>query len=192
MRIMSSRRLSLSVGIGIAILVAGLGGGALGATAENGSVLLRTGRMGRYLWSSSIEVPEVRSEREAGLICLEITMLEPTASGGAEGQSDANCASSPSRQPMTESISGGYGGKARSVLAMLFPPAVRTVRLKLRGEPMRTLHAGHVNARGPIDEPSIPVAFAVQGVLGRVCIERITGLNANGAAVSTLGRRACV
>jgi hypothetical protein len=148
--------------------------------------------MGHYQWSSSIEVPEVRSEREAGFICLEITMLEPTASGGAEGQSDANCAQPPSQQPVTESISGGYGGKVRSVLAMLFPPAVRTVRLKLRGEPMRTLHAGHVDARGPVGEPSIPVAFAAQGVLGRVCIERITGLNVDGAAVSILGRRACV
>jgi hypothetical protein len=174
------------------IVLAGVSGIAFGATTSEGLVYLRAGHMGRYHWSAAAELPENQRERDAGEVCPEITMIEPTAAGGLEGQSAASCGPPPSSRPSTEYISGGYGGTVRSVLAVLFPPEVRKVKLKLRGHPRRLLRAGHVKVQDPDAAGPIPLAFVVQGLVGRVCIESIDGLDSAGEVVSTLGRQACV
>jgi hypothetical protein len=154
-------------------------------------VFLRSGQMGRYLWSFYVELPESEEERAAGRVCPTVSMLEPTGSGGAEGQSSSSCAAPPSGRPTVEYESGGSGGGTKSVVAVLLPPAVRDVKLKLRGEAVRTLRAGHASVPGSEGRPSIPLAFAAKGIVGRVCIESIEGISAGGAVVSRLGRQHC-
>ncbi len=39
--------------------------------------------------------------------------------------------------------------------------------------------------------PRVPLAFAAKGIVGRICIDRVTGINAAGKVVSTLGRQRC-
>jgi hypothetical protein len=177
--------------IALVCLMAVASGAAAAESASSGAVLLRTGHMGRYSWSAALELPEGLGERKAGRVCPVLTMVEPTAAGGWEGQSSASCAPPPTEQPTVEYLSGGYGGTVRSALEVLFPPEVQQVELKLQGSPMRVLRAGHTKLGDPEFGRSIPLAFVVQGLTGRVCIEQLSGKDSTGAVVSKLGRRPC-
>jgi hypothetical protein len=167
-----------------------MAGNAASADANEGWVGLRAGQMGRYLWFSAAELPESESEREAGQICLEISMVEPAASGRAEGQSVASCGAPPQEGPTIEHLSSGNGDAGRTVFAVLLPPQVQRVQMKLRGEPRRTLRAGHASLPAP-REGRISFAFVSLGVVGPACLEGVEGWDAEGTVVSTLGRQAC-
>lgn len=163
---------------------------AMAATEEE-YVALRSGHMGRFEWSAGIESAEGAGERKAGDLCLYISVLEPTASGG-EGQLIANCGPPPTMQPTTEFESGGsYEGRLKSVLALLFPSDVRSIRLKLKGRPVEAIRTVQVSEMALPSGPRMPLAFVAKGIVGRICIQRITGLSAVGKVVSRLGRQRC-
>jgi hypothetical protein len=186
-----SNRLLGVAAAAIAVLVMIVPASAM-ATAEEEYVALRSGHMGRFQWSAGIEAPEGANERKAGDVCLYISVLEPTASGG-EGQLAANCGAPPTKHPTTEFESGGsYEGRLKSVLALLFPSDVRSIMLKLRGSPAQTIQTVQVSDTALPSGPRVPLAFAAKGIVGRICIERVTGISAAGKVVSTLGRQRCV
>lgn len=168
---------------------------ACGASATAGAGgearLLRSGRMGNYIWASFIEQPESKEEREAGSICLAISMLEPTGGNHAEGNEVATCQRPPSDRPLVEHIVGGREGKVRTVIAILFPQDVRTVRLKVRGEPGRTVHAQIVGLPSSFNVAERRVPYVVRGFTRKVCIESIRGFDAAGVDVTSLGRLRC-
>lgn len=161
------------------------------AAPGSGPLPLRSGQMGRYVWSTYAERPESAEELNAGYVCLSISMLEPIASGRTEGQASASCAPPPSTQPFTEYLSGGTEGSVRSVLAILFPADVQRVTLKTRGTPTLTIRAGHATLPGVHGQPSIPFAYAVKGLADRLCIEGIKGFAGNGSVVSSSGKQRC-
>lgn len=176
----------------VAMIVAGQAISAFGAsTSTDEAVPLRAGRIGDYLWSSFIEHPELAEERESGRICLAVSMLEPVPGNRAEGNEAATCQAPPSDRPLIESISGGAQGKVRTVIAVIFPAGVSSVKLKVRGEPMRTVRAqiARLPATFNVDERNVP--YIGRGYTHKVCIESMKGYDKSGAAIAALGRRPC-
>ena len=156
------------------------------------AVSLRSGHMGNYLWASFIEQPELPAERNAGRVCLAISMLEPAPGNRAEGNEVATCQSPPSDRPLIEDISGGFDGKVRTAIAVIFPTGVRSVKLKIKGQPAQTVRTqeAYLPSTFNVDERSVP--YIGRGYTHRVCIERIEGYDAKGVRITALGRRSCV
>lgn len=73
----------------------------------------------------------------------------------------------------------------------LFPPDVRRAFIKVRGREPRTVMLGAVQP-GELEGIDFPLPFLVNGYKGRVCIQKVRGMDAGGAVVSTLGRQPCV
>jgi hypothetical protein len=165
-------------------------GGADAATSQR-PIFVRSGHMGPYHWWAGVEAPELAGQREAGYVCPVISVLEPAASGRLEGQLYGGCSPRPTSRPIIQYATGGYGGRHWSVVTLVFPANVRTVKVKARGGPVVTLRADHVSAPGPVGGPSVPVALAAKGFARNLCIERVVALGADGTSVSTLGRQPC-
>lgn len=199
MRIAGNRmRLLSKIGVCAAVITFGVAAVSESSASSDAAsvttkrVQLRSGHIGRYLWSASLEAPESAEDRGAGDICLEISMLEPISPRSAEGSSVAGCGSPPSDRPTIEYLSGGPRHRARTVLAVLFPAEVRTATVELRGHRDRTIRAGTLRQDRLQGIADSPVSFVAHGYLGRVCILRIEGIAASGEVVSTLGRQACI
>lgn len=183
----------MSAGCVVALVIAVQAVSAFGAaTSEEEAVPLRSGRMGNYLWASFIKSPEAAAEREAGRICLAVSMLEPLPGNRAEGNEDATCQAPPGDQPILEYISGGYQGKVRTAIAVIFPTGVSSVRLKLRGEPAQTIRARVAKLPSTFNVAERNVPYIGRGYTHRVCIESMKGYGASGSVISVLGRQPCL
>lgn len=162
------------------------------ATAQRiPAVALRSGSIGRYLWWSSLEAPELAKERERGYVCLAISMLEPLPSHRAEGSAVAGCGPPPSGHPMVEYLEGGEGKRVRTVIAALFPVGVRQVYLKTVGTPGREYPSSRLSEDVVQGVSARPLAFFAHGFATSACIQGMVGYGAKGEVLSRLGRQGC-
>jgi hypothetical protein len=138
------------------------------------SALLGEGHIGRYQWSSRIEVPETALERHQGWICLSLFLFEPALGNyNAEGNDAAICGAQVRAVPIIESLTSDRKGKRRTVVAMLFDGKAKRLYLKLRGRAGRTygLRSSTPLEVGPIS--AAPPSYFTHGYSGRFCIERL-------------------
>jgi hypothetical protein len=180
---------------GLAFAWLALGALALGPTAAAalpGPVTLGGGRLGNYLWDAHVGPAESVSEREAGDVCLELTMLEPVGGGRREERESATCRALPTARPWLEGIAGGSGGKVRSALAILFPPAVHTAELNVRGEGVRLFPVRIARLPATFGVAAREVPYLALGYPRKACVEAVRGFDRTGALVASLGRQRCL
>jgi hypothetical protein len=174
--------------LAVALLISPM---AARAQIPEGAAFLRGGHIGRDEWAAYVERPESQAERAAGFVCPSITMLEFAGREAGEGSSVASCGPVPTDQPTVEYIRGGRRGRIRTVVAVLFPPEVRRVKMRLRGRPAISLAAQHVTLPAYAGLSPVPLAAVVRGFAGRVCIESLLGIDAKGTVLSRLGHPGC-
>jgi hypothetical protein len=182
------RRGSLLVATLVLAAAATLGAPGSSAAERPSMVALRSGHIGHYAWEAYVLVaPEPEAEQPGGLVCVGISMLQPTSANNAEGTGVAGCGAPPSSRPLIEYFRGGRDGRSRSVLVVLLTSDVKRVYVEVAGQPGRTYRTGHLSLEALAAASPVPLAFFAHGYAAPLRVRRIVGYGADGAVLSRLG-----